>query len=91
VLKAGGLLLVQDHVLPEDEQAARYVDAFERLRDPSHNRAYAQTEWVDMFRTARLKVEHTEQIIKRHAFMPWAERQGCTPETIERLVGTGVW
>jgi ubiquinone/menaquinone biosynthesis C-methylase UbiE len=86
VLKAGGLLLVQDHVLPEDEQAARYVDAFEKLRDPSHNRAYAQTEWVDMFRAAGLKVEHTEQIIKRHAFMPWAERQGCTPETIECLV-----
>ena len=85
VLKAGGLLLVQDHVLPEDEQTARYVDAFEKLRDSSHHRAFAETEWVEMFRAAGLKVEHTEQILKRHEFLPWAERQGCTPETIERL------
>jgi len=87
VLKAGGLLLVQDHVLPEDEQAARYVDAFERLRDPSHHRAYAATEWVAMFRAAGMQVEHTEQIVKRHEFIPWAERQGGTPQVIKRLTG----
>lgn len=87
VLKPGGLLLVQDHVLPEDEQAARYVDGFERLRDPSHNRAYAESEWVRMFQEARLEVVHTEQITKEHEFLPWAERQGCTSSVIERLVG----
>ena len=86
VLKSGGLLLVQDHVLPEDEQAARYVDAFERLRDPSHNRAYAESEWGGMFQEAKLKVVHTEQITKEHEFLPWAERQGCTSGVIERLV-----
>lgn len=86
VLKPGGLLLIQDHVLSEDEQAARYVDTFEKLRDPSHNRAYSKSEWVSIFQEAGLKVEHTEQIIKRHEFFQWAERQGCTPETIERLI-----
>jgi ubiquinone/menaquinone biosynthesis C-methylase UbiE len=86
VLKAGGLLVVQDHVVPEDEQAARHVNAFERLRDPSHNRAYAENEWVSMLRAAGLEAERVEQIIKRHEFMPWAERQDCTPEVIARLV-----
>ena len=38
----GGILLVQDHVLPEGQRAARYIDDFERLRDPSHNRALPQ-------------------------------------------------
>lgn len=85
VLKAGGLLLVQDHVLPEDEHTARYVDTFEKLRDPSHHRAFAESEWVEMFRATGLKVERTEQILKRHEFLSWAERQSCTPETIERL------
>jgi ubiquinone/menaquinone biosynthesis C-methylase UbiE len=85
VLKPGGLLLVQDHVLPDDEKAARAVDAFERLRDPSHNRAFDESEWQRMFKDARLTVEHSEQIIKRHEFIPWAERQGCTPEVIEQL------
>jgi ubiquinone/menaquinone biosynthesis C-methylase UbiE len=86
VLKPGGLLLVQDHVLPDDEQAARYVDAFERLRDPSHNRAYDEGEWVEMYLKANLRVEHREQVIKRHEFIPWAKRQGCTPDVIERLI-----
>ena len=87
VLKKGGMLLVQDPALPEDEQAARYIDAFERLRDPSHNRAYAETEWVAMFQAAGFEIAHAEQIVKQHAFIPWAERQDCTPQAIARLVG----
>jgi ubiquinone/menaquinone biosynthesis C-methylase UbiE len=83
--KPGGLLLVQDHVLPDDEKAARAVDAFERLRDPSHNRAFDENEWQRMFKDAGLTVEHSEQIVKRHEFVPWAERQGCTPEVIAQL------
>jgi ubiquinone/menaquinone biosynthesis C-methylase UbiE len=85
VLKSGGLLVMQDHVLPADEIAARYVDAFERLRDPSHNRAFSEREWTDMFEEARLTVEATTQLVKRHDFFPWAERQGNTPETIAEL------
>ena len=85
VLKPGGLLLVQDHVLPEDAEAARYVDDFERLRDPSHNRAFSQDEWIAMFMVAGLHVEHTEEIVKRHQLVPWAERQGNSPETIAQL------
>jgi ubiquinone/menaquinone biosynthesis C-methylase UbiE len=86
VLKAGGLLLVQDHVLPEDEGRARFLDAFEKLRDPSHNRAFSETQWVSMFQAAGLEVVHIEQIVKRHRFISWAELQGCTPEVVQRLV-----
>jgi hypothetical protein len=80
------MLLVQDHVLPEDQPAARYVDAFERLRDPSHNRAFAESEWVGMFRDAGLTAIHTEQVVKQHNFVKWAERQDCTPEVTAQLI-----
>jgi len=86
VLRSGGLLLVQDLTAPEDDQAARYIGDFERLRDPSHNREYTQGEWVGMFQVAGLRVEHTEQIVKRHAFVPWVERQGMPSEVMDRLV-----
>jgi ubiquinone/menaquinone biosynthesis C-methylase UbiE len=86
VLKPGGLLLVQDLTVPEDEQAARHIGDFERLRDPSHHRSYTEAEWVGMFRAAGLRVEHAEQIVKRHAFVPWVERQGRPPDVMERLV-----
>jgi SAM-dependent methyltransferase len=86
VLKSGGLLLVEDHNAPDDERAARYVDAFERLRDPSHVRAFAAYEWAGMFLDAGLTVEHSEPIVKSGGKMvPWAERQGCMPDVIERL------
>jgi ubiquinone/menaquinone biosynthesis C-methylase UbiE len=86
VLKPGGLLLVEDHVLPDDERAARYVDSFERLRDPSHVRAYAGYEWEGMYLDAGLRVEHSERLTKANSkLVPWAERQGCTPEVIEHL------
>jgi SAM-dependent methyltransferase len=86
VLKPGGCLLVEDHLAPEDERAARYLDAFERLRDPSHQRAFAEYEWRGMFLDASLAVIHTEAIVKSGGkLIPWAERQGCAPATIERL------
>lgn len=87
VLRSGGTLVVQDHVLPTDETAARYIDAFERLRDPSHNRAYSLEEWTEMFLDAGLRVTLTEQVTKKHGFLSWAERQDCTPETIDELIG----
>ncbi|HBX71156.1 MAG TPA: SAM-dependent methyltransferase [Chloroflexi bacterium] len=82
VLKFGGLLLVQDHLLPEDQTAAHFIDDFERLRDSSHNQAFSKSQWIQMFEQAGLQVIHTEEIIKRHQLFPWAERQGCSPETI---------
>ena len=86
VLRPGGRLLVQDHVLPADPQAARYVDAFEKLRDPSHNQAYNQAEWEAFFADAGLQVRHAEVILKRHPFQDWVLRQQCPPETIAELV-----
>ncbi len=86
VLKGGGLLVLQDQVLPADEEAARCVDAFERLRDPSHNRAFNAREWEGMCQAAGFAVEHSEQYVKRHDFLPWARRQGVDDATIERLI-----
>lgn len=86
VVKSGGLLLVQDHVSSEDKQCAGYVEEIERLRDPSHNIAYSESAWTGMFQDAGLKIEHIEQFIKSLEFIPWAERQGCSPEVIQRLI-----
>jgi SAM-dependent methyltransferase len=86
VLKPGGRLLIEDHLMPDDERAARYIDSFERLRDPSHVRGYADYEWRGMFLDAGLEVESAEKLTKSPGkLVPWAERQGCSPEVIERL------
>jgi ubiquinone/menaquinone biosynthesis C-methylase UbiE len=85
VLKPGGLLLVQDQVVPEDPETDQYINAFEKLRDPSHNRALSENEWLEMFQENGLFIEDTHLVVKRHAFLTWAEMQGCTPAVIEQL------
>ena len=79
-------LLLQDHVLPADDEAARFVDAFERLRDPSHNRAYNEDEWRAMCQAAGIAVEYSEHYIKRHDFLPWVQRQGNDEATVAGLI-----
>ena len=83
---AGGWLLIQDHVLPEDATAAAYIDAFERLRDPSHNRALTERQWVRTLEGAELEVTHVEHIVKRHDLTTWTDRQDCPPDVVERLL-----
>lgn len=86
VLKAGAVFMLQDHVLPDDRGAARIVDRFERLRDPSHHRAFAEAEWIAMFRRAGFAIEHSEHYLKRHDFIHWARRQGNDDAAIAELI-----
>ena len=55
VLKRGSALLLQDQLLPDNQEAAKFVDDFERLRDPSHHRAFNTAEWHAMFAAAGLR------------------------------------
>lgn len=85
VLKRGGMLLVQDHVQPESERDAAYLEAFERLRDPSHHRAFSLSEWRGLYLDAGLTVDAADIIKKEANFLAWAQRQDCPPDVIERL------
>lgn len=85
VLKPGGILLVQDHLMPDDTLTARYIEAFEKLRDPSHNQAFTGEEWKEMFSPAGLTVTHMESLYKDLNFTTWTARQDVTPNTIACL------
>ncbi|MBI1281221.1 MAG: methyltransferase domain-containing protein [Anaerolineaceae bacterium] len=86
VLKPGGVFVLEDNTVPDDERAARYVDAFERLRDPSHHRMYAGYEWQGMFLDAGLQDEASELAHKPDSNMvQWAKVQGQTDDVIDRL------
>ncbi len=84
-LKANGLLLIQDHLAPTRPKDRSYIDTFERLRDPSHVRALNLYEWRRHCRDAGLHILHESVHEVRHHLLPWAERQRCTPQTIEWL------
>lgn len=93
VLRPGGRLAVVDNVVPgsrlrgkkADRQraAGEYVNAFEKLRDPSHVRCLSYEEWLDALAAAGLQVEAQETLDKRLTFETWAARH--TPEMQTRL------
>lgn len=85
VLRPGGRLVMQDQVTPEPDAAARYLDSFERLRDPSHHRIYSELEWRGLYLDVGLTVDHVELARHRTSLVTWAERQDCSPEVIEHL------
>jgi ubiquinone/menaquinone biosynthesis C-methylase UbiE len=85
VLRPGGRLVIQDQVVPEIKRAAAYLEAFERLRDPSHNHAYNEYEWRGMFLDAELRIEQMTMLRKTHSLVPWAQMQDCPPDVIARL------
>jgi SAM-dependent methyltransferase len=86
VLKPGGVLVVEDLLVPDAARAARYLDSFERLRDPSHHRMFANYEWRGLFLDAGLQVEAVEHILKRDIhLLKWCAMQGCSAAVIERM------
>ncbi len=85
VLKPGGTLVVLDHLLPETPRDMAYIEAFERLRDPGHHRAFNESEWRGLLLDADLQIEHVERLTRPAELQSWAERLGCTPETIQKL------
>lgn len=85
VTKPGGMVGIVDQLSPGDPKTARYVNAFEKLRDPSHVWAYSESEWKGFFTGAGLEILHFEAFDTTHALTPWAERMGNDEQTILRL------
>lgn len=84
VVTGGGLLAIVDNIVPgsrlrgkkadQVRLAGEYVNAFEKLRDPSHNRCLSRDEWLDALAAAGLVLVHEERLDKRISFESWAAR-----------------
>lgn len=80
VVRRGGQVAVIDNVTPADAAAARYINAFEKLRDPSHGWEYSVADWEAFFRAAGLTVEHVEESRMSIGFHGWVERLSVPPK-----------
>jgi ubiquinone/menaquinone biosynthesis C-methylase UbiE len=85
VLKPGGIFALVDNVVPPGS-VGDYVNAFERLRDPSHLRAWTMQEWRDALKGAGLVVGHEEQIYKTMEFKSWAQRYDAVMQALLRAL-----
>lgn len=85
VLKPGGVFALVDNVVPEGS-VGDYVNAFERLRDPSHLRAWTMDEWRDALTRAHLPPAHEETLDKKMEFKSWAARYDDTMKALLRAM-----
>jgi ubiquinone/menaquinone biosynthesis C-methylase UbiE len=89
VLKPGGLFALVDNVVPAGS-VGDYINAFERLRDPSHLRAWTMEEWREALKQAGLAATHEEQLYKTMEFSSWAARYDDTMKALLRAMLTQV-
>jgi len=85
VLKPGALFALVDNVVPAGS-VGDYVNAFERLRDPSHLRAWTLEEWRAALNEARLPPTHEETLDKTMEFKSWAARYDDTMKALLRAM-----
>lgn len=85
VLRPGGRFALEDSCAPADPELDRFVNAVERLRDPTHVRAHSEREWRAMLENAGLRVLASEIHRKTHAIEPWMERSGLDEAGRERV------
>ncbi|MEM8529619.1 MAG: class I SAM-dependent methyltransferase [Chloroflexota bacterium] len=75
VLRPQGILLINDNMVPDDQELDMCMNRFEQWRDPSHIRAYTTKEWQQWIEGAELQVTQIEPLAyKHHDFMEWTAR-----------------
>ena len=87
VLKPGAVAAIVDNVVPAGP-VGDYINAFERLRDPSHLRGWTMEEWRAAFAAAKLAVTHEEELDKTMEFNAWAARYDAVMRALLRAMLT---
>ncbi len=90
VLKLGGWFAFIDNVTPPEAHAARYINAFEKLRDPSHAWEYSAADWEAFCLAAGLTPRHVEHYRKPLDFEPWCDRLSV-PDHVRRQLRVLLW
>lgn len=81
VCRRDGRIAIFDSMSPEEDARARLHDLIEKTRDPSHTHSLKPSEFLQMFREAKLRLEREQQLPRVQSFAKWAFRADLHPET----------
>jgi ubiquinone/menaquinone biosynthesis C-methylase UbiE len=81
VLRTGGWLAVIDNTTPPEARAARHINTFEKLRDPSHHWEYSVADWEAFCIAAGLAVRTVEAYRKPLDFEKFCDRLSVPTHT----------
>jgi ubiquinone/menaquinone biosynthesis C-methylase UbiE len=80
VLRPGGVFALVDNVVPEGEAGA-YVNAYEKLRDPSHGKCFSVVEWEARCLEVGFQIAAVETLRKSLKFDFWAGRHDAVMQS----------
>ncbi|MDR6998489.1 class I SAM-dependent methyltransferase [Neobacillus niacini] len=80
VLKHEGQFLLDDNVVPEEDEFDQFYNFIEKKRDYSHFRAWKKTEWLMMLELNGLDAVEWHRFEKTFRFDPWCNRMNLSQE-----------
>lgn len=84
VTRRGGRILVVDQLAPIDPLAASELNAFERARDPSHTRTFADVDLRQLFESNGLVLVRADYVSEERELDPYLDLAGCEGEERKR-------
>lgn len=85
VLKPGGVFAMEDSIAARARKLDQFINNVERLRDPTHVRAYTLAEWRRMLAANGMSVQRTRVYHKTHDIADWIKRAGIDEQAQEAV------
>ncbi|WP_342431813.1 class I SAM-dependent methyltransferase [Neobacillus sp. FSL H8-0543] len=85
VLTSKGQFLLDDNVVPEDDEFDLFYNTIEKVRDYSHFRAWKKTEWLQMLEGSGFEIFEWHRFEKTFHFEPWCNRMKLSISEKEKL------
>ena len=85
VSRPGASVGIIDSCTPAQPSAARYINAFERLRETSHNQSYTGSDWKSFFYEVGLEIEYLEHYKKTLSFRAYCDRKSISSQRRTQL------
>lgn len=85
VLKSNGQFLLDDNVVPENDDYDLFYNTIEKWRDYSHFRAWKKSEWLRMLEVTGFEISEWHRFDKTFRFEPWCKRMNVPQREKDKL------
>ncbi|QDI91806.1 class I SAM-dependent methyltransferase [Salicibibacter halophilus] len=85
VLQPGSSFFLLDNTAPEADMFDTFYNKVEKLRDPSHIRAWKKSEWIAKVEAVGFTVQYVQRFRKTFEFQDWCDRLDVTEKTRTKL------
>ena len=85
VLKPSGQFLLDDNVVPEEDDYDLFYNTVEKCRDYSHFRAWKKSEWLRMLEVNGFEVHEIHRFEKTFQYESWCNRMNLPENEKDKL------